>query len=400
MKTKKIIISAIIIMFLTSLVLPIKTEAKTLAQFEAEVQKYTEDLQSKKNQIAANNAEAAQIATKIKEIGTEIDNIKKEQERLQKEIDDSNEKIKVKGEQSKDIMKYYQVSQGNNSYLEYIFGADTITDMIYRIAIVEQLTDANKRIMDELERLIEENKQKTKELDEKNKELEKKNNELRAQQESLKASNAKIQDSMPTVEEQIRSAKENVAYYKKLGCGANEDVLACQFRKEQASGGSSVPSSNGFFRPLIAGTNTGCGLGCYYGHTGIDLHRIIDGTVYPITSGKVHAVYYDSCSSSWCYYGCNGRALIVTIKHNVGGQYLYSKYVHLSAAYVSVGQIVTSATPIGYIGNSGCSTGEHLHLELARCDWMNNGGCTWNQYQNSIINPTSYVSLPARWNNR
>ena len=397
---KKLIVLSIIMLVLTSLVLPIKTEAKTLAQFEAEVEKYTQDLQAKRNQVAANNAEAAKIAARMKEISTEIDNIKKEQDRLQKEIDESNEKIKVKGQQSKDIMAYYQVSQGNNSYLEYIFGAETITDMIYRIAIVEQLTEANKKIMDELEQLIEENKQKTKELEEKNKELEAKNQELKAEQERIKASNAKIQDSMPTVEEQIKAAKENVEYYKRLGCGANEDVYACQFRKEQASGSSSVPSSNGLFRPLMAGTNTWCGLGCYYGHTGIDLHRIGDGTIYPITSGRVHDVYRDSCSSQWCYYGCNGNALIVTIKHNIGGRYMYSKYVHLSSAYVSVGQIVSSSTPIGYIGSSGCATGEHLHLELATCDWRNNGGCNWNQYQNSIVNPTSYVSLPSRWNNR
>ena len=401
MKIKKILAISIIISVLVSMALPIKTEAKTLAQFEAEVQKYTNDLQSKKNQVAANNAEVAKIAQAIKEIGVEIDEIKAEQDRLQKEIEESNEKIKVKGQQSKDIMAYYQVSQGNNSYLEYIFGAETITDMIYRMAIVEQLTDANKKIMEELEQLIEQNKQKTKELAEKNKELDEKTNELKVQQEKIKASNAQIQESMPSVEEQIRAAQENVAYYKKLGCGANEDVLACQYRKEQASGGSSVPSSSGIFRPLLAGRNTGCGIGCYSGHTGIDLHRIGDGTVYPITSGRVQAVYYDSCTSSgWCYFGCNGNALIVSIKHNIGGRYIYSKYVHLSAAYVSTGQIVTSGTPIGYIGSSGCSTGEHLHLEMATCDWVNNGGCTWNQYQNSIINPTSYVALPAVWNNR
>ena len=41
-----------------------------------------------------------------------------------------------------------------------LFGAETITDMIYRMSIVEQLTEYNDKIMKELKQLIAENNKK------------------------------------------------------------------------------------------------------------------------------------------------------------------------------------------------------------------------------------------------
>ena len=47
-------------------------------------------------------------------------------------------------------MEYYQVENGTNAYLEYVFGATSITDMVYRMSVAEQLTDYNDKIMKDL----------------------------------------------------------------------------------------------------------------------------------------------------------------------------------------------------------------------------------------------------------
>ena len=193
-----------------------------------------------------------------------------------------------------------------------------------------------------------------------------------------------------------------VKYYKGLGCGANEDIQACQYRISQNSS-SSLPSVGFFVRPMQKGYLV---RGFSSSHNGYDLSSSNKTEpVYPIADGVIHAIYTDDCTGGrWCQnmgYSCNGNAKIVVVKHNYNGGYIYSSYVHLSSyANIRVGQFVTKDTIIAYMGTSGCSTGPHLHLEIASCFWKNNGGCTYNTYLNRLINPSKLVTLPSKWSNR
>ena len=163
MKHKRIVILATIVLSVVSFIaLPVETNAKTLAQFEAEVEQYKQQLQAKKDQIALNDAEVAKIQKKINNIKAQIKQAEEEFIKLQEEIDESNREIKRKSEESKHIIEYYQIANGENSYLEYIFGATSITDMIYRMSVVEQLTEYNDNLMRQLEDLIAKNQVKQK----------------------------------------------------------------------------------------------------------------------------------------------------------------------------------------------------------------------------------------------
>ena len=401
-------ISLFVILITLISVLPISVSAKTISEFEKEINTYTAELQSKKDKIAKNDAEIAEIQAKIKDIGKQIEEINAEKDRLQKEIEESNKQIEIKGQQSKDIMKYYQVSEGNNSYLEYIFGADSITDMIYRYSVVQQLTEANKQIMDDLKKLIEENKKKKEELTKKDKELTKLKADLKDQQDRLGIENKGIRDSMPSLEEQIKSARSNLNYYKNLGCKTNEDIQDCLYRTQQSSG-SSIPSTGTTLRPTQIGYLDG-GLWSYYGHTGQDIgsNRKKGETIYPIADGYIIAVYHDNCYS-FCSYTCNGNANVIVVRHNINHRYIYASYVHMSSINFGYGYTgyVSRFTPLGQMGNSGCTSGSdaggtyiHLHLELATCHWQTGGGCSWGAYQNQILDPTDYVNFPGSWNNR
>ena len=233
----KKISSVILLILLAVFIIPVNTNAKTLKQLEDEVNKFTADLESKNNQIAANDAEVAEIKKKIADYENQISSIKSETEVLEQEIDESNKEIAEKSEQSKSLFQYLQVSEGENAYVEYIFGATDVTDMVYRMAIVEQLTEYNEQVMDDLTKLIEDNKQRKEELAVKNQELEKLTDELEAEQSKINAETAAIKDAMPSVEKQKEEAEKQLAYYKKLGCGENEDITSCEMRVN----GNSVP---------------------------------------------------------------------------------------------------------------------------------------------------------------
>ena len=395
--------SVILIALLAVFLIPINTEAKTLSDLRKEVEEANADLENKNNQIAANDAEVAEIKKKIADIESQISEIESETGVLEQEIEESNNEIAEKSEQSKSLFQYLQVSEGENAYLEYIFGATDVTDMVYRMAIVEQLTEYNDKIMNELSQLVEENEQRKEELATKNKELEKLTDDLEAEQAKINAETAQIKDAMPSVEQQKKEGQKQIEYYENIGCGENENLNSCQKRYDAAhtsSGSSSIggagnimpPSASGFYRPMVSGYVTQNWMNA--GHLGIDLsntNKTIE--IYPIATGVVFAKYYDD-------YG----ALVLKIRHYVNGSYIYSTYAHLSAWYVNVGDIVTPDTVIGRMGNTGYSFGAHLHLELTTCDWHAGGGCTWSTYQKSTINPRQYIGFPSGlrvwWNGR
>lgn len=81
-------------------------------------------------------------------------------------------------------------------------------------------------------------------------------------------------------------------------------------------------------------------------HNGIDLHAR-SAKVYAMLQGKVIAVGQDKVSGKY-----------VTIQH---GGFTVS-YCHLSQISVSQGQDVLSGDVVGITGNTGRSTGEHLHI--------------------------------------
>ena len=118
---KKILICIMILVISLNVLMPYKASAKTVKQFEEEVNKYTKELEAKKANLAKNDKEVKEIKNKIAAIETEIDNAKKEVAQLEIQIKENQEKIKKKVEESKSIVAYYQMANGTNFYLEYAF---------------------------------------------------------------------------------------------------------------------------------------------------------------------------------------------------------------------------------------------------------------------------------------
>lgn len=85
-------------------------------------------------------------------------------------------------------------------------------------------------------------------------------------------------------------------------------------------------------------------------HTGIDLVGT-DRVIYSVCDGKVIMART---------YGDYGRA--VKVKDSATGKVFL--YAHLESYAVKVGDIVTRKSRIGIMGNTGRSTGPHLHLEM------------------------------------
>ena len=89
-------------------------------------------------------------------------------------------------------------------------------------------------------------------------------------------------------------------------------------------------------------------------HKGLDIKVYIGDTIRAAFSGKVRIVRYEP----------RGYGKYVVIRHNNGLETIYG---HMSKHLVDENQEVRAGDPIGLGGNTGRSTGSHLHFETRLC---------------------------------
>lgn len=104
-------------------------------------------------------------------------------------------------------------------------------------------------------------------------------------------------------------------------------------------------------------------------HYGTDIKVFIGDTIYSAFSGKVRVVEYSK----------NGYGKYIIIRHDNG---LETLYAHLSKQIVKNNQLVRSGEAIGLGGNTGRSTGPHLHFEV--------------RFLGKYINPETLFSFDTR----
>lgn len=119
------------------------------------------------------------------------------------------------------------------------------------------------------------------------------------------------------------------------------------------AGASISVSADGYFvRPLSSGRKTQG----VHGYNGVDIGAPTGTPVYAAAAGEVVVSKY-SAGNPW--FGGYGN--YVVIRHGNGTQTVYA---HMSANFVSVGERVAQGQTIGAVGNTGRSTGPHLHFEI------------------------------------
>jgi murein DD-endopeptidase MepM/ murein hydrolase activator NlpD len=130
------------------------------------------------------------------------------------------------------------------------------------------------------------------------------------------------------------------------------------------------------------------------GHNGIDLAADVGTPLKAANSGKVIGV---GDTDNTCQGASYGKWIL--IQHNNG---LSTLYAHLSLIKIGEGQTVESGQLIGYTGNTGYSTGPHLHFTVYASQGVQVGslkskvpGCGTYRLPiasyNSYLNPLNYL---------
>ena len=138
---KKISVTLVIVMILSLFALPMRTEAKTIAQFEAEVEKFTAELQAKQNSLNKNKAE-------IEVIKQKISNIKVDETRIS--YDNNHYTLfnwkehKLKPLTQRDEMKQFLITLGE--YIKVILNTESAKELIQLKDIEDVIKYAIKNI--------------------------------------------------------------------------------------------------------------------------------------------------------------------------------------------------------------------------------------------------------------
>lgn len=390
--TLVILITGVVIQMLSPIG-NVSAARKTLSYYEQLVEKYEQEARDNKNAIKKTEEEIAYSKNRIEELKKETLQLSDEIKKLNQEIDEYEEDIKDKLAESKQVLEYMQIVSGKNIYLDYVFKADSVTDLINRSYVVKEIVDYNTKMISDLEQIIKDNEEREKEIDKRKKTITSKEKELEKNIETLGEKKTSLSAGGVTIEDDLKNAREYVNMYKKLGCKSN-DVIGVD---------CAVPGSGTsvFRRPTKTGYVTQeAYYGSSYTHRAIDIgsYNKTKEKIYPIASGTITAKYYDN-------YG----ALCLAIEHyNItDGRYYTSLYVHMSsyAPNLYVGKKVTSDDYIGYMGETGYAFGVHLHMEVFPCRLYNPGdeNCsTWSKWDafakkqlRNGYNPRKLISFPS-----
>ena len=348
---KKIICLSLI----TALFLPLTTvKATTLqdyknkvAQLEANQERTNRLTQDAKNKINAKRNAITNANNTIK------DNEQKVEEAKVK-VTESEEDIVRKTAELESVIATLQYTHASTEsiYLDYVFDADSISDLIEREAIIERISEDTSEQLVELEKLIVENQNLQVKLADDNVALNKSISEYEKQIEDLDNYIDQQAKIGLDYEEQIKAQKGLIKIYEDAGCKPQDDIDICYYAKFGGSGA--------FSRPLVQGKVTQAWNST---HAGMDLGGNTPGTpVYAPANGTI--IYVARQTS------CGGN--IVYMHALVNGQKYTVEMAHLRSINVRAGQQVTKATVIGTVGGDSstwwydsCTSGPHLHYAIS-----------------------------------
>ena len=217
------------------------------------------------------------------------------------------------------------------------------------------------------------------ELQSKKADLDAQNSQMRAKQNELNSSVAAAQMSAAEAQQAQKDAQAAIESDE-----MNYEAVKKQIQKMIAAAAASKPtlSFTGFICPLKSysrfsseyGWRKNPVTGVNKLHAGTDFAAPGGTPIYAAASGYVQV-------AGWSSGGYGNYVIIYHGKMSDGNQYS-TLYGHMRSVATSAGKYVQQGEIIGYVGSTGNSTGNHLHLEV----WK--GGSKAN-----AVNPRGYIPM-------
>lgn len=356
---------------------------------EEEYKNQLADLQDKQKDIAARQkalndkiknakSEKAQLQAKANSLDEQISITRDQMELCQNRINVTQDYISAKhaeiDKKETDINESMQLfrdrvraiymtggySDKANSLI-MLLSSESVSDFLTRAMYLKRLNEHDRALMDVLEEeLASLNDEKAK-LDETKKELEAEKAELTETRDSLQNSLIEARSSIQDINAMQSELEENYeelsGYLKEIQNEIADIYKNLTTSKEDYVGGEMMWPAPGYSK-----------ITCEYGwrFNGTDFHTGIDISGSGIHGAKVVAantgtvIFTKQCPYNGYSYGYGTYAIV---DHGGG---ITTLYAHMSSLAVNVGDVVVMGQQIGNVGNTGWSTGAHLHFEVRK----------------------------------
>ena len=217
------------------------------------------------------------------------------------------------------------------------------------------------------------------ELQSKKADLDAQNSQMRAKQSELNSSVAAAQMSAAEAQQAQKDAQAAIESDE-----MNYEAVKKQIQKMIAAAAASKPtlSFTGFICPLKSYSRISSEYG-WRKNPVTGVNKLHAGTDFAAPGGTpIHAAASGYVQvAGWSSGGYGNYVIIYHGKMSDGNQYS-TLYGHMRSVATSAGKYVQQGEVIGYVGSTGNSTGNHLHLEV----WK--GGSKAN-----AVNPRGYIPM-------
>jgi len=287
-------------------------------------------------------------------------------------------------------MRIVQRVNNTNSFLAVISEAENLADFVRRARTFYRFATEDTEALDELVQLIESQENLLRELEEQRDQFQQQTsrfetlrNELLEEQENLEEDQIALIERETEMQDRLYEINITLVDEEELlgAIVAAEAILAhtpppATMTSSNAVSLAQTPNSSGLAHPM-PGSRVTSEFGPRGGrhHSGIDL-AFVGNQSAPILSSAAGTVTINQWHNSLGWY--------MVISHNINGQRVDTLYAHLRyQSAVRVGSIVAQGDRIGTKGNTGNSSGAHLHFEV------HPGGWAWG----NSVNPRRWINF-------
>ena len=298
----------------------------------------------------------------------------------QEELEDAQEGLRALSEAHRERVRVIE-EEGKITYWEVLFEANSFTDLLDRITMIEEINDADRRRMEQMRIAADIVTATQMNLETEKIALEEVRSQLTADEKLLQEKRVQYDDLLYELEQKSEEFEVLLAESEILQEELMQEIAAKEVELKEAKydehlrrlalQGDNPPSNATWITPVSGyrltsafGMRKHPVLGVKRMHNGVDMACAAGTPIYATRAGTVTRTAYQA----------NGAGNYVSINHLDG---FASVYMHMTHYVVSQGQSVSQGQLIGYVGNTGISTGDHLHFGIS--------------YAGTYVNPLAYI---------